>query len=72
MVAADVATGFNNCTSFTNYSSRMFADNSNSSAPRGLGSLLARAQVVDGRAALLAWLLIVLLFVQLLLLLLLL
>jgi hypothetical protein len=49
----------------------MFADNSNSSAPRGLGSLLARAQVVDGRAALLAWLLIVLLFEQLLLLLLL-
>ena len=40
----------------------------NSSAPRGLRSLLARAQVVYGRAALLAWLLVDLLLVQLLLL----
>jgi hypothetical protein len=46
----------------------MFADNSNSSAPRGLRSLFARAQVVIVRAALLAWLLFVLLLVQLLLL----
>ena len=40
----------------------------NSSAPRGLRSLLARAQVVIGRAALLAGLLVDLLLVQLLLL----